>query len=113
MTHELFTFEERKVLEIYRDPRFSDLGRAARLSGQYLFGAGIFTYLAIGYQSWFALVSYLVFAAFVGIRLLAARRLAGVMPRILAKFEARIAELEAGSESRGLSDQAGNLPASQ
>jgi predicted 3-demethylubiquinone-9 3-methyltransferase (glyoxalase superfamily) len=88
MTKEIFTPEERRILELYRHPRSSDLGRATRLSIQYLLGAGIFTYMAIAYNSWFALVTYLTFAAFVGIRLIGARRIAGVMPKVLAKYEA-------------------------
>ena len=102
MTEEMFTPEERRVLEIYRHPTSSGLGRAARLSVQYLLGAGVFTYMAITYQSWFALVAYMGFAAFVGVCLLAARRLVGVMPKILAKYETRIAELEASVESGDL-----------
>ncbi len=99
MTENLFGPDERRILEIYRDPKLSGLGRAARLSGQYLLGAGIFTYLAVAYNPWNAIVVYLVFVAFVVPRLLAARRLVGLMPKILAKYEARIAELEAQAES--------------
>jgi hypothetical protein len=106
MTQEMFTPEERRILELYRNPTSSGVGRATRLSIQYLLGAGIFTYLAIAYDSWFAIVTYLTFVAFVGVRLIGARRIAGEMPKVLAKYEARIAELEAGMESRGLSDQA-------
>jgi len=100
MTDEMFTSEERKVLEAYRIPKSYGLSRATRLSCQYLLGAGIFTYLAIAYRSWYAIVVFLEFAAFVSIRLIGARRVAGVMPRILAKYEARIAELEGEVESR-------------
>ncbi len=99
MTEKLFGPEERRVLEMYRNPKLSGLGRATRLSGQYLLGAGIFTYLAVAYNPWYAIVVYLVFVAFVIVRLLAARSLVGIMPRILAKYEARIAELEAQVES--------------
>jgi hypothetical protein len=99
MTEKLFTSDEQRVLEIYRNPKLSGFGRAARLSGQYLLGAGIFTYAAVAYQSWYAVVTYLVFVIYVTIRLLAARRLVDVMPKILAKYETRIAELEARVES--------------
>jgi hypothetical protein len=106
MAEEMFSPEERKILEMYRDPKSSGLGRAIRLSGQYLLGAGIFTCLAVAYQSWYAIVTYVVFVAFVIVRLLGARRVVGVMPKILAKYEKRIAELEAGVESRVISDLA-------
>jgi hypothetical protein len=106
MKEEMFSPEERQILEMYRNPKSSGLGRATRLGGQYLLAAGIFTYLAIAYQSWYAIFTYLVFVAFVSVRLLAARRLVGLMPKILAKNESRIAELEAGVESRILSDHA-------
>jgi hypothetical protein len=94
MPKEIFTPQERRILELYRNPKASGLGRATRLSIQYLVGAGLFTYLAIAYNSWFALVIYLTFVAFVAIRLIGARRTVGVMPNVLAKYEARIAELE-------------------
>jgi hypothetical protein len=100
MTEETFTPEERRILELYRHPTSPGLGRATRLSIQYLLGGGIFTYMAIAYSSWFALVTYLTFVAFVGVRLIGARRIAGVMPKVLAKYEARIAALEARVESR-------------
>ncbi len=99
MSEMLFTPDERRILEMYRNPKLSGLGRATRLSGQYLLAAGIFTYLAIVYESWYAIVVYLVFASFVIVRLLTARRLAGFMPNILAKYETRIAELEAHVQS--------------
>ena len=95
MTEDLFIPEERRILEVYRHPTSSNLRRATRLSIQYVLGAGIFTYLAIAYNSWFALVTYLTFVAFVGLRLIGAWRIVGVMPNVLAKYAARIAELEA------------------
>ncbi|MGO9465617.1 MAG: hypothetical protein ACLQIB_26520 [Isosphaeraceae bacterium] len=106
MTEEVFSPEERRILGMYRNPKSSDLRRAARLSGQYLVGAGVFTYLAVAYQPWYAIVTYLVFVAFVVVRLLAARRIVQIMPTILAKYETRIAQLEARAELRALSDHA-------
>jgi hypothetical protein len=97
MIEGMFTPKERKILELYRDPKWSDIRRATRLSAQYLIAAAIFTYLAVAYQPWFAVGSYLLFAAFVGIRLLGARRLVGVMSNALAKYEKRVAELEASA----------------
>jgi hypothetical protein len=67
--------------------------------------AGIFTCAAITYQPWYALIAYFIFVAFVVVRLIGARRLEGVMPTILTKYDTRISELEAQLESRPLSDQ--------
>jgi hypothetical protein len=117
MTEEMFTPEERKILELYRHPTSSGLGRATRLSVQYLLGGGIFTYLAVAYRSWFAIITYLIFVAFVSVRLLAARHVVGTMPKILAKYQTRIAELEAVAEasacatpSRKRPNEDGSLP---
>jgi hypothetical protein len=106
MTEVMFSPQEVKILELYRNPKLSGLGRAQRLSAQYLLSAGIFTYLAVAYQAWYAIVAYLIFAAFVVVRLIGARRLVNVMPKILTKYESRIAELEAEAQSRLLADQA-------
>jgi hypothetical protein len=106
MIEDVLTSEERKILELYRDPKSRGTGRATRLSVQYLLAAAIFTGLAVAYEPWFAVVAYLMFVAFVGIRLLGARRLVGVMPNVLAKYEKRIAELEAGAEPPVSSDHA-------
>ncbi|WP_435017915.1 hypothetical protein TA3x_005538 [Tundrisphaera sp. TA3] len=90
----MFTPEERLVLDAYRHPGSSDTRRAVRLSLQYLIGAGIFAYAAIAVSPWFAVLIWLEFAAFAAIRLRGARRVAGIMPGILAKYERRLAELE-------------------
>jgi hypothetical protein len=103
---EMFSPKEVKILELYRNPNSSGLGRAQRLSAQYLLAAGIFTSLAIAYQPWYAFVAYLIFVAFVVVRLIGARHLEGVMPKILTKYESRIAELEAEAASRLFSDEA-------
>jgi hypothetical protein len=69
MKEMMFSPKEVKILELYRNPNSSGLGRAKRLSSQYLLAAGIFTSLAIAYQPWYAFVAYLVFVAFVVVRL--------------------------------------------
>lgn len=90
------TPDEQRILVLYADPSKSDLPRAIRLSIQYAVGAGIFLVLAIQRnQPWYAAVTYLVFVAYMGVRIVGAHRLSGVMPSILQKYEARIAELEA------------------
>ncbi len=90
----IFTDQEQKILELYRYPSASGLGRLTRLSVQYLVSAGIFSILAIAYSPWCALGAYLTFIAFVIIRVLGASRITGVMPGILEKYKRRIAELE-------------------
>jgi hypothetical protein len=101
MSDQMFSPEERAILATYRNPRSFGLGRATRLSGQYLLVAGILTYLAMAYESSYAIVSYLVFVAFVLVRLVGAHRLAGAMPKILAKYETRIVELRKRSGVSG------------
>jgi hypothetical protein len=89
------TPEEEQILALYADPRKSDLSRAIRLSIQYAIGAGIFLVLAIQKnQPWYAAVTYLVFLAYMGVRIVGAKKLSGIMPSILQKYDARIAELE-------------------
>jgi hypothetical protein len=94
MNEDLFTPEERRVLAAYRNPS-KDVSRATRLSIQYLVGAGIFMAMALAYREpLFALVTYGTFVVFVLIRLLGGRKLASIVPAILAKYEARVEELE-------------------
>jgi hypothetical protein len=105
MTEAMFTPDELKTLGIYRNTKLWGLGRAVRLSVQYLISAGIFTCAAIAYQPWYTLIAYFIFVVFVVIRVIGARRLEGVMPTILTKYDPRISELEAQLESRLPSDQ--------
>lgn len=86
---------ERKLLSAYTDPKYG-IGRATRLTLQYLIGAGVFLVLAVLYGNpWYALGTYAAFIVFAVVRLLGAKRVADLMPGILAKYENRIAELEA------------------
>ncbi len=91
-----FTPDEQRVLALYRDPRNAGLGRAARLSFQYALAAGCFVAVAIVTDN--ALWSLAVFGEFVtwmGIRLLTAKKIAGVMPRIIQKYEDYIIQIQA------------------
>jgi hypothetical protein len=95
------TPEERRVLALYMNPRSSDLRRALRLSVQYAIGAGFFIALAIFYdEPRYSVGAYAAFLMFLVLRLLGARKLAGVMPRVIRKYEERITELELQLESR-------------
>jgi len=97
MTDDLLTPEERSILASYRDPA-GELRRAVRLSVQYLVGAGLFVVAAIVCdEPLLSLPAYLTFLAFVLLRLRGARRLAHLMPSVLAKYEARLQELESRS----------------
>ena len=96
MTHLTnLTPEEEAILAIYAYPQKSGIPRAIRLTIQYAIGAGIFVALAIQYREpWYAVVSYLVFLAYMAARIVGGQRLSRVMPSILQKYEARLAELE-------------------
>ncbi|MBI4613055.1 MAG: hypothetical protein HY720_05540 [Planctomycetes bacterium] len=91
----LLTPNELRVLGIYRDRARCGMGRAVRLSLQYATGTGIFLALAIvtGNPLW-SIVVYGTFLAWMPVRLLVGRRLAGILPSVIEKYEARIAELE-------------------
>jgi len=66
MNEDLFTPEDRRVLAAYRNPA-KDMGRATRLSIQYLVGAGVFIALAVAYdEPLFALVTYGTFVVLSG-----------------------------------------------
>ncbi len=96
----LLTGDERRVLMLYADPAQSGLGRAIRLSFQYAVGTGIFVVLALAYgNAIYVLPVYGIFVAFMIVRLMAAKKLAGIMPSVISKYESRIAELEGNPES--------------
>lgn len=80
--------QERFVLSLYRDSANSDMRRVVRQSICYALSGGLFTYAAIAHnQPWYAVGTYLLFVAFLLIRISKARLLVGVMPGILAKYE--------------------------
>jgi hypothetical protein len=93
------TSEEHRILILYSDPKRYGVGRATRLSIQYALGAGFFAAICIlRHEPSWVLAVYGVFLLFLIVRILGARRVAGVMPGIIAKYEARIAELEASCD---------------
>lgn len=97
--NEKLTEREREVLRLYRNPEASDLGRQIRLSVQYAVGAGIFLGLALWRnQPLYAIVVYVVFVLWMLIRIQRARALAGVMPRIIEKYESEVKELKANTK---------------
>jgi len=88
------TDAERRALELYRQPSGKDMRRMLRLSVQYALGAGIFTALAlVTRQPAYVAVVYAIFLAYLGVRINGARKLAGLMPGIVAKYDQELAEL--------------------
>ena len=58
--------------------------------------AGLFLYLALARdEPRYAIGIFGMFVVYLAIRVYSARRVAGIMPRILQRYEFRIAELEA------------------
>ena len=94
-----FTSEEERILTAYRNPASSGIGRAVRLSVQYAIGAAVFVVLCVQTANpYWSLAVFGIFVLWMIVRLIAARRIAGVIPRVIAKYEERIAELERGGE---------------
>lgn len=82
---------ERTILAAYRSPSAGELRRQVRLSVQYAVGAALFLYLSFSSnQPLYGLVVYAMFIAWMAVRLLGARRIAGVMPQIIDKYEKQI-----------------------
>jgi hypothetical protein len=95
------TDRERRVLAAYRSPAAATLRRPARLAAGYALGAGILTWLAVaGREPRYALAVYGVLLAALALRLVAARRVAGVVPGVIEKYEGEIARLRGVREDR-------------
>lgn len=92
----MLTPDEQRVLRMYRNPAASGMGRATRLSIQYAIGAGVFVYLCIATKNvYWSLAVYGIFLLQLLVRLRGTRMITGVMPGIIAKYDQKIAELEA------------------
>lgn len=90
---------ERGVLAVYRWPPASAMRRQMRLSIEYAVATGVFAGLGVWTgQPLYGVAVYVVFLCWMFARLRAASRFAGVMPRIIEKYEARIAALQAELE---------------
>lgn len=89
----LLSDKERLVLKAYSNPR-RDFNRASRLSIQYALGMALFVYLAIYDDALWSLAVYGIFLAWLIVRYIRSRAVAGVMPAIIEKYERRIQELE-------------------
>lgn len=96
------------MLAAYRSPTLHDIRRQVRLSLQYAVGTGLFAYLAISTgRPLYIIAVYVVFLTWMLLRLLRASRIAGAMPRIIEKYEARIAILQ-GELARSIAPEATN-----
>lgn len=85
---------ERTILQMYRNPKSSDLRRQVRLSIQYAIGTGIF--LVMGIRSGnplYAIIVYVALLLWMGLRIAGASKLVGIMPEIIEKYESEISEL--------------------
>jgi len=88
------TEKEKLVLEAYKEPQ-KQMKRAIRLSIQYLIAIGIFAFLSVKEKNInYSLVMLGVFAIFIVVRLINAKKVSGIMPRIIEKYEEEIKELK-------------------
>ncbi len=92
--HQL-TKEEKVVLEMYRNPKNSDIRKLTRLSIQYTIGTGIFLWLAIFLnQPLYSIAIFATFLAFLVTQIYGAKKIAGIMPNIIEKYENTIKSLQ-------------------
>jgi hypothetical protein len=86
---------ERIILQMYRNPKSSDLRRQIRLSIQYAVGTGIFLVMGIRLENpLYSIIIYGALLLWMVLRLVGARKLVGVMPGIIDKYESEIHELK-------------------
>lgn len=97
---EILSQRERTILQMYRKPKSSDLRRQIRLSIQYAAGTGIF--LIMGIKSGnplYAIIIYVALLLWMGLRIIGASKLVGIMPGIIEKYESEISELRSKMKS--------------
>jgi hypothetical protein len=88
--------QEQSVLRRFNESRQSPLSVLLRSSIYSIALAGLFLYLAIARnEPLYAIGVFGMFVIYLGIRIYTARRVAGIMPRILERYQLRIDELEA------------------
>ena len=87
--------QEQSIVRPYRNPERTGVACLLRSSIQCTVVAGIFLSLALaGNEPRYAIGIFAMFVLYLAIRVYSARRIAGIMPRILQRYEERIAELE-------------------
>ena len=88
--------QEQSVVRRFSQSRKSPVATLFRSALYCTVLAGFFLYLALARdEPRYAIGIFAMFVIYLAIRLYSARRIAGVMPRILERYEFRIAELEA------------------
>jgi uncharacterized membrane protein len=89
------TPQEQSIVRPYRNPERIGVAWLLRSSIQCTVVAGIFLYLTLARnEPRYAIGIFGMFVLYLAIRVYSARRIAGIMPRILQRYEKRIAELE-------------------
>lgn len=88
--------QEQSVVQKFGPTKKSPLAVLLRSSLYCTALAGLFLYLALARnEPRYAIGIFGMFVLYLAIRIYTARRVAGIMPRILQRYEFRIAELEA------------------
>jgi len=88
--------QEQSVLGRFSQSRKSPLSILLRSSIYCTALAGLFLYLALARnQPLYSIGIFGMFVLYLAIRVYSARRIAGIMPRILERYQSRISELEA------------------
>jgi len=90
------TPQEQSVVKRLRESGRSGLSVLLRSSIYCTTLAALFLYLALAHhEPLYSIGIFGMFVLYLAIRVYSARRIAGIMPRILAQYESRIRELEA------------------
>ncbi len=91
-----FTPQEQAIVKPFRDSKKIGVALVLRSSIYCTAVAALFLYLTLARnQPLYSIGIFAMFALYLGIRVYSARRIAGIMPRILQRYEQRISELEA------------------
>lgn len=89
------TPKEQSVAQKLSDPKRNGVRLLLRSSIYCTALAALFLYLALRDDARYAIGVFGMFVLYLAIRIYSARRIAGIMPRILQQYELRIMELEA------------------
>lgn len=90
------TPQEESVAQKLSDPKRNGVSLLLRSSIYCTALAALFLYLALSREdARYSIGIFGMFVLYLGIRIYSARRIAGIMPRILQQYELRIMELEA------------------
>jgi uncharacterized membrane protein YhdT len=88
------TKKEKQVLSAYENPK-EHMRKALRLSIQYLIAIALFAFLSVKEKNInYSLVMFGVFAILIVIRLINAKKISEIMPKIIAKYEEEIKRLK-------------------